>query len=212
MRFFRIVMLAALVVTALVAVGELLFGSLDESTARILGTSGAVAFYSIFAMAGAEAAAPGRPAILRATGIISICASIAALAILAVILWDKSAQHWTGFGKAYFHCTIPAVVFTIVALLGRMPVQPALRWLQIVVSVLVILFGVFADVIWVINERFDETSNRVLGVAGVLAAFGTLALPLVAWRARHAAADASVPARAGVHATCPKCGHGFDVG
>ena len=90
MRFFGMTVVVALVFTALVAVGTLLFGKFGETTARILGTSAAVAGYMLLVMGAAASSRPGSSRLARATGPIAMGLSVLAFAMLVLLIWVES--------------------------------------------------------------------------------------------------------------------------
>jgi hypothetical protein len=209
MRLVRLILLAALVFTALAAVWALVFSEFDETAAKILGTSASVAGYSLIVMGAAAGGGPGRPAPARLAALVSTVASVAALGLIVFIMWRDHAWRTEWIVRAYFHATIAAIALAIAVLLARVPVPASQSWIRAAAIGLVLAFAAFADVLWIVVGHQSDGWNRAAGVVGVLAALGILALPILAWQGRREAR--AVAAVHGPRATCPQCGHSFEV-
>lgn len=207
-RIFAMLVLAALVFTALAAVATLIFGEFDETAARILGTSGSVAGYSLLAMAGTSALAATASKDRRMIGWATLLLALAGLALSCVLIWAEGHDEPTF--KAWGVTTVTSVALTLVVLLARAPLPSSHRWLRWATSSLILLIAVLIDVPVICFEVDSESLGRTLGVLGVLAALGILTTPVVAWQRRR-----TPPADLGelehVRLVCPRCGEERDA-
>ncbi len=211
MRALWVLAMTGLIVTALVAIGALIFGKFNETTGRILGTSGAVAGYSLLVMGGATAFAPGTPLFRRVLGGCAVASAAGVLVQVIAMIWIKSLQI-EPLEKAAMIISVAAIGLAIAALLERLGIPARFGWAKVCTVALVLVFCAAIDVVFVALDVRSEALNRGIGVVGVLAALGILTLPIIAWRSAHGAQGARAAGASGETVQCPACGCRFTAG
>ncbi len=204
MRALWVLAMTGLIVTALVAIGALIFGKFNETTGRILGTSGAVAGYSLLVMGGATAFAPGTPLFRRVLGGGALASAAGVLVQVIAMIWIKSLQI-EPLEKVAMIIRVAAIGLAIAALLDRLGIPARFGWAKVCRVGVVLVFCAALDV-------RAEALNRGIGVVGVLAALGILTLPIIAWRSAHGAQGARAAGASGETVQCPACGCRFTAG
>lgn len=170
-------------VSALLAVGILLFGHFGPTEGRILGTTGLLAAYGLLALPAAILLEQGRHAAL-ATGAAALSGTGALLALVS--LW-WSSEPPVGLGKAVGTVTVFAVGATqTAALSARRPRQDATavrRLFELSIVLAAIVTVMFAVLIW--SEPNWGVYGRLLGALIVIDVLVVTLQPILA-RARPA--------------------------
>jgi hypothetical protein len=175
--FYRIVV-AALCVTALVAIVGVLSGDFDETDARIIGTTIALVVYSSTSLAGFALLNRAMAPILGYAG---IAASALGFLTWMNLIWSDSGFESEGTWKLAFLFLVLALGAAHASLLilrQRRTDPPSVR---AVVGLTLVLITVLASmlVIALLQEVEDETYYRFLGVVAVLWVLGTILVPVL---------------------------------
>lgn len=212
MRILGFVVLGALVFTALAAVATLLFGEFDDRAGRILGSSASVAGYCLLAMGGAAALGQATPRTLRLAGWLAIVGSAIGFLAMMGTIWIGSLREGAQTARTFGIATLTTAGLVLIVLLSRLPLAASQLWIRRATAILILLFAVLADVVWILLESNSESLSRAIGVVGVLASLGILVLPVMAWQsARERRAHLSSAPSSPFHLKCPSCGHTMEV-
>jgi len=107
-RLFGIALVASMSATAALAVGILLFSEFDDTSVRILGTTGALAFFSLLALPAGVLLDRGLAAPL---GWAALGLSAVGLVLVLVLLWID----WDDSPEALLKSTLTVCVFAVAA-------------------------------------------------------------------------------------------------
>ena len=186
--FYRIVV-AALCVTALVAILGFLSGDFDETDARVIGTTIALVVYSSTSLAGFSLLNRAMAALLGYAG---IAASALGFLTWMNLIWSDSGFETEGTWKAAFLFLVLALGTAHASLLilrQRRTDPPAVR---AVIGSTLFLIATLASmlVIALLEEVESGTYYRFLGVVAVLWVLGTILVPVLR-KAQSAPAEES---------------------
>jgi MFS family permease len=177
-RLFLIALVASMCATAALAVGILLFSEFDSTSGRILGTTGALAFFSLLALPAGVLLDRGRAAPLGWVALGLVALGLALVLVLLWIDWDddpekllKSALTVTAFAAAAAQAAA-----TTARLREEDP--RAVRWLYTAgLAASAALATMASAAAWA--EIEEAGFYRVLGALAVVAVLVTLLQPIL---------------------------------
>jgi MFS family permease len=177
-RVFLLALVASMCATAALAVGILLFSEFDETSARILGTTGALAFFSLLALPAGVLLDRGRA---RPLGWAALGLAALGLVLVLVLVWTD----WDDDPETLWKSALTVTVFAIAAAQAAAttsrlrPEDPApIRWLYPAgagVGATVALMSAIAA--WA--EIDDPGYYRALGALAVVGVLLTLLQPVL---------------------------------
>jgi hypothetical protein len=218
-RAFLWSMIISLSLAAALGIWALLLPGFGRTQQRVLITAVIFGGYSILALACASALEKRpRSAMLTIAMWVGIVASAFALALWLGLVWEV-IQDWVGrqWGQTAFRveeeiaktagtATIIAACAAHAGLLRLLPLRRgtfiAVRAATIVCAV--ILGAMITVGIWF--EAFDNVLERLIGVAAILTACGTVVTPILARIEHLRPPPETIPSRLAVQVRCPRCG------
>lgn len=178
-RLFLIGVVSSLVVSAIVGIFVLLRGNFDSTDWKVLGTTFAVGVFSITSLANLRTLDSGN-SLIRSFSAVSIIISIAALCLVAGLLWAESTSDIIGKFTATF--SVLAVSSAHASLLLPLRAHSA-RQKVIVTATLMFIAAVATMIIYLILASDTEVGDmyyRILGVFAILDVLGTIISPIMA--------------------------------
>lgn len=197
-RPLLVVVLASIAVNAALGIYALLVPHFGDLQGRVLTTSACVTGACVLAFACLPAWERGRLAFVPAAG---IATSTLGFAVVVAGIWAKteSGPYW----KAAATVLVVAGVCVLSSVLSLAELAPRFRWaFPAAVSLAALLGAMIMAGFW--GEWSNEWYFRLLGVAAVLLAAATLAVPIL-HRASRGEFEMLAPGRASVR-FCPSCG------
>lgn len=194
--------LLAVAACAAIGVGALLLDDINDVTGRVLLTCLSVAFGSVTGLACATCFERDR---FRQIAAMGMATSAVAVLLLVVGIWTEFLDHNQLFGKSTFLVGLVSAALAHISLLSIPRLSSgfswvrSLTWFAVTAVVLLISYGV-------VLESEDEFLWRAIGVLSILAAGGTIGVP-IAFRlsglAPEIPADAPPPEQ--IEIFCPRC-------
>jgi hypothetical protein len=177
-RLFLIALVASMCATAALAVAILLFSEFDDTSVRILGTTGALAFFSLLALPAGVLLDRGQAAPL---GWLALGLSAIGLVLVLVLLWID----WDDSPEALLKSTVTASVFAAAAAQAcattarlREEDPRSVRWLYATgLAAGAALATLASAAAWA--EIDDAGFYRVLGALAVVVVLVTLLQPIL---------------------------------
>ncbi len=177
-RLFLIALVASMCATAALAVGILLFSEFDDTSVRILGTTGALAFFSLLALPAGVLLDRGLASPL---GWIALGLSAVGLVLVLVLLW----MDWDDSPEALLKSTLTVSVFAAAAAQAcattsrlREDDPRSVRWMYIAgLAASAALAAMASAAAWA--EIDDSGFYRVLGALAVVVVLVTLLQPIL---------------------------------
>ena len=177
-RLFLIALVASMCATAALAVGILLFSEFDDTSVRILGTTGALAFFSVLALPAGVLLDLGLAVPL---GRVTLGLSALGLVLVLVLLWID----WDDSPEALLKSTLTVSVFAAAAAQGcattsrlREEDPRTVRWTYVAgLAASAALATMASAAAW---AEIDEAGfYRVLGALAVVVVLATLLQPIL---------------------------------
>lgn len=178
-RWFLRAVVAFLVVTALLAIGIFVRGEFGETEGRILGTTLALAVYSLTALAGAVLVGRGA---LTLFGWTTIAVSALALVLALAAIWGDRDAESEGLLRATFVALVLAFACAWVSLLLSRRRDDDGRGVTATLGGSVAAITVLTGMATFAILREDDPGDvywRLVGVVAVVAVLGTLLLPVL---------------------------------
>jgi MFS family permease len=177
-RIFLVALVVSMCATAALAVGILLFSEFGETSARILGTTGALAFFSLLALPAGVLLDRGRAAVL---GWVSLALAALGLVLVLVLLWVDWDDGSEKLGKSALTVTVFAVAGAQAsATTARLREEDprSVRWLYAAgLAAVAALASMTAVAVW---AEIDQAGYyRVLGALAIVAVLVTLLQPVL---------------------------------
>jgi hypothetical protein len=195
---------AASILAGLIGIFAFLFGSFNETLARILLTTLAVAYFSVAALACAATVEKKAPPVLTVP---AVTAEIAGFAYVLYCIWIWSGTGPDWYFKALAITGILSFTFAQACLLWLAKPKPAFR--LFFHGTLVVVFALAAWLSYLVVEGSDSEVNiRIVGVLGILDGCGTVAV-LIRRRLDGPPGDEPVikMTYGEIEMRCPSCGH-----
>lgn len=195
---------AALILAGLIGIFAFLFGSFNETLARILLTTLAVAYFSVAALASAAAVEKKAPPSLTGPAITTEIAGFAYV-LYCIWLWSGTGSDW--YFKALATVGIFSFTFAQACMLWLARPKPAFNGLFY--GTLVVVFALAAWLSYVVlADSESELNFRIIGVLAILDGCGTVAV-LIRRRLDGPPSDEPEPKMTygEIEMRCPSCGH-----
>lgn len=177
----RRVIVAIIVVSfglaALGGIVVLVSGSLDETSARVLGTTAVVGAFSVAVLCCAALA--GRR--LQAFGLVGAAVSVVAALLVVWAIWSDGSIG-DGFWNILWTTVAMTAAFSLASLLLLLADRrrAAVRvGLTVTLALFAIVLAMVVFLIWWPESVDDEVFPRALGIAGILAALGAVVVPVI---------------------------------
>lgn len=184
----------ALSATALVAIVTLLIGEPSELSARILGTTATLTWFSLFALASSTTRTdPG----LRALMFTGVGSGIVGFFVSLTIIWsDFDSVPWRPLVWAIIISTASAHAALLLRLHGKSPQTDRVLTVTLDLNALLTLWLCALVASDRLTDAMASVGWRLLGVVSVLLALGTLLTPImpIVTRERTPPADPGRPA------------------
>jgi hypothetical protein len=177
-RKLLLLLVASLILSAALAIMVVLTGDLGDAGGRVLGTSVALAGFSLTGMAAAIPVKKPALAFIRPTG---LAASVVGFACVAWFIWadDIFDTSTINLAKVLAIAIVVSVAAAHAGLLARGYLRDAR--VDFVVSATLVCNAVISFIIIasILAEDFSEGIARILGVLAILAVLGTLLTPIL---------------------------------
>lgn len=204
-RLFLLGMAGSLTVAALAGVYALTFGQFGEMEWRIIATTLSVGLFCLAALGAAVVLDRGRwrPAMMLTLGLCAL-----GLVVYVGVIWLYEHLERIGyFNDAFIFRTMFVLGVWAVALpyMGLLALAPRtaglLRWARLlsIVFVGLLAFNLTAVVVW------EIAAIRSLGVMAILAALGTISVPILVRVQRIDSMMQTESTPLAVQLTCPRC-------
>lgn len=188
-----------------------IFADLGDTGGKVLITTLLVAVAGVLSLASATAAAYGRTTM----GYVGMGAAWLALPISIILLWAESymlfdMQIW--LAKAAGSFLVFAVAAPTSGLLSLARLR-RLRWVRAITyaAIAVLVVAILIIVIFEVDLGNPEITKRVIGVAMILATFGTITVPILHRMYKMKGELVTVAADATIVLTCPRCGSAAEI-
>ncbi len=198
-RWFLIILIVSLGISALTAIFILIFGEFVDTEGKIIFTTLTISLYSLTGMGSAASLERGRWSLLSYLGLM---VAIVGFAVFLPGIWAE----WIGrdnYSKFMASIGLFSFSFAQSSLLSTVRLQGKTSFLM-PATILVI----FALASFVTAVLFAEPDNidlaRALGVLAVLDGFGTVSIPLVS-RIGPAQTTVGTGQKSQVEVRCPRC-------
>jgi hypothetical protein len=181
-RALLVVLVASLAISALLGVLALTLGEFGDLEVRILLTTLALGLFSLTGL-GAAVRLVRRSVV--AVGILGIAASGVALGMVVLAVWVEVDD--AGFIRLMAASAVVAVGLAYASLLLLVPRRSGMVTALVAVSLAALAAGCAILLVLVLTDlEVPETVFRLMGAAGIVALFGTLAAPIMAAASRPA--------------------------
>ena len=175
-RLFLYLLVGSVSLSALVAIGVILFGNFGNIEVRIVFTTLTVTVTSVFGLACGATIETGRGRLVPWAG---IAISIATALMCFLIIWNV-LDTWEPFIKSFLTCLLLAAACSYLSLLSLARLDRRFAWVTIVTPVIVsLLCAVLLYIIWFEPTGDSDLVYRVLGVLGILLASITVVTPVL---------------------------------
>jgi hypothetical protein len=175
-RLFLYLLIGSIGLSALIAIGVLLFGNFGSVEVRVLFTTLTVTVTSIFGLACGAYLETGRGRYLPITG---IALSIVAALMCFLIIWDVLDDNEV-FIKSFLTATMIAAACSHLSLLSLARLDKKFSWTRIAaVACVVLLCAILLYILWFEPEGDSDLIYRILGVLGILVASITVVTPIL---------------------------------
>lgn len=162
-------------ISAIVAIGVLLFGSFGSIEVRVLMTTLTITGASILGLASGAYFELGRRRVMPLAGIVL---SVAAALMTFLIIWNVADESET-FIKATATVTLLALSCSHLSLLSLATLDPRFRWTRVLAFVTVwTLSGILLWLMWFEPEGWSDIIARIIGVLSILIAAVTVTTPV----------------------------------
>lgn len=161
-RLFFLGLIASLVATAAIAIGVLLFGEFDDTTARILLTTAILSLASLLALPAGVLLDQGRAPLLAWTTILLVVGAFLIAMLLVWAKWDGGDDPWWKALAVWATFAAAAAQASATTSRRRAGDPPAVRTLYVVAIGISLAVAVMVSSA-VAKEIDDETFYRALG-------------------------------------------------
>ena len=174
-RLFLYLLIGSVGLSALIAIGVLLFGDFGEVEIRVLMTTWTLTVTSVFGLACGAYLDSGRGRYVPLAGIVL---SIIAAAMALLIIWNALDDNET-FIKSFLTATLLAGACSHFSLLSLARLDRRFAWTRIAGAVSVVLLcAILLYIMWFEPEGESDLIYRVLGILGVMIASVTVVTPV----------------------------------
>ncbi len=175
-RAFLYLLIASVAISALIAIGVLLFGDFGYFEVRVMMTTLTVTVTSILGLACGAYLESGRG---RAMPIAGIAFSIVAAVMTFLIIWNVYDRNET-FIKATGTATLLALCLSHLSLLSLARLDKRFAWSRILAFVCVsLLSAIILYLMWFEPEGDSDLVFRILGILSILVASLTVITPVL---------------------------------
>ncbi|MFO0838959.1 MAG: zinc ribbon domain-containing protein [Phycisphaerae bacterium] len=194
--------ISAMSACGLIGIYVLLLGHFGTLEARVLGSTAAVGGASILAMASAVSWESRRWA---AFGLLGMVSTALALLFVLIMIWDVAPRAaLETFGRITITACALAVSFSHVALLAMARLHRDFEWVRFAtVGAIAVLAGLVLVVVW--YQPIGDVWPRMIGIAAILDACGTVAVPVLHRLSRMRLRERTVTTQLQLQFTCPRC-------
>jgi len=168
-------LIASVAISALIAIGVLIFGDFGNFEVRVMMTTLTITAASILGLACGAYLESGRGRLMPITGIVL---SIIAAVMTFLIIWNVYDRS-EAFIKATATATLLAVCCAHLSLLSLARLDARFRWSRMAVHVFVwLLAAILLYLMWFEPEGSSDLVFRVIGILSILIATITVVTPV----------------------------------
>ena len=202
-RFCLRIALIPLAGCALGGIAALLLGGLGKTAMQILGTCAITAFASL---AGLGCALPYDRRLWRKLAVLGMCASGAMCVSLLLLVWTDLHRH-DNYWKLPFLLTTASMALSHISMLTVARLAPQYQWARVATVIAITGLALSLSTAAILEEG-EDVYMRVIGVFAILAALGTVAVPIL-HRLSALGGTARIAAETieDVKVVCPRCHH-----
>ena len=214
-RIFLLGMVGSLAAAALAGIYAFLFGRFSELEVRILLTTLTIGLFSLTALGAAIVSERGvwRPAMYVAFGVSGFGVIYYLYLIWLHELMFPQGPYWDGHWRLTALTAVWAVALPHMGLLALAPQRDMLHWARLLAITFVALLGL--TISGAVLSELDAVDGmviaRAIGVCAILAALGTITVPILARVQRIDKTLQTESTSMSLQLTCPRCLHAQTV-